>query len=385
MKFSTEDRALLAKIAKSIDVPEAAFLAVVAVESNGIPGEMIGGRLEPLVRYEGHYFDKLCAPSIREAARAAKVSSPKVKGIPNPKSQINRWALIKKAATFDREAAYASASYGVGQVMGAHWKKLGFKSIDAFLEKARSGLAGQAELMAKYIKEFGLDDELRALDWSAFARGYNGPGYRDNKYDTKMAEAYHLYGGTDTVVPTRSGYLRLGSQGAGVRDLQAMLVLAGYKINIDGDFGTTTKEAVMAWQTKNNLKADGIVGPKTQQSLVALRSLAPQDAGQQTPIEVKEVQQGAGVAVLLPTILNGIQGELTELIQKISPYAYMGKITEYLQTGIAVISVVSIAAGAGYALYGWYQSKKSFTGTKVSDPIIVTTVTDEQLVLPHVG
>lgn len=386
MKFTAEDRIELAKIAKRINVPEAAFLAVIAVESNGITGEVIGGRLEPLVRYEGHYFDKLCDPAIRDVARAAKVSSPKVKGIPNPKSQTGRWALIKKAATFDRVAAYSSVSYGVGQVMGSHYKKLGYKSIDVFLEKVRSGLVGQADVMAQFIKTFGLDDELRALDWSAFARGYNGPAYRTNQYDTKLADEYRLQGGTDTVSVTHSGLLRMGSQGASVRTLQSMLVAAGYKLNVDGDFGTSTKEAVMAYQAKAGLKPDGMVGPKTQEALMSLRASVPQDAGQQTPIEVKEVQQGAGVAVILPTLLNSIQSELKDLVQQLAPYEYMGSITKYLETGIGVISVLSVVAGAGYALYGWYQSRKSFTGTKVNDPIVVTNPeANDQLVLPHVG
>ncbi len=52
--------------------------------------------------------------------------------------------------------------------------------------------------------------------------------------------------------------LKKGSQGADVKKLQAFL-----KINADGDFGNGTDVAVKAWQTKNGLTADGIVGDKT--------------------------------------------------------------------------------------------------------------------------
>ncbi len=44
-------------------------------------------------------------------------------------------------------------------------------------------------LMAKFIEKSNLDDALRAKDWAKFARGYNGPGYKKNSCDTKMAKA----------------------------------------------------------------------------------------------------------------------------------------------------------------------------------------------------
>jgi hypothetical protein len=40
--------------------------------------------------------------------------------------------------------------------MGAHWAWLGFDSVDALVEEARSGAAGQARLMARYIEKAGL-------------------------------------------------------------------------------------------------------------------------------------------------------------------------------------------------------------------------------------
>lgn len=52
--------------------------------------------------------------------------------------------------------------------------------------------------------------------------------------------------------------LKKGSQGKDVEKLQAFL-----KINADGDFGNGTDAAVKAWQAKNGLTADGIVGDKT--------------------------------------------------------------------------------------------------------------------------
>jgi hypothetical protein len=44
--------------------------------------------------------------------------------------------------------------------------------------------------MVEFIKSEHLDDDLRRHSWASFARGYNGPGYRKNQYDTKLAAAF---------------------------------------------------------------------------------------------------------------------------------------------------------------------------------------------------
>ncbi|MHB1392397.1 MAG: peptidoglycan-binding domain-containing protein [Clostridia bacterium] len=54
-----------------------------------------------------------------------------------------------------------------------------------------------------------------------------------------------------------------GSFGNEVWLLQTLLNNNGYKLKVDGFFGKGTLEAVKDYQSKNGLKADGIVGPKT--------------------------------------------------------------------------------------------------------------------------
>lgn len=60
--------------------------------------------------------------------------------------------------------------------------------------------------------------------------------------------------------------LKIGSKGGPVKKLQGQLNKAGAKpkLNADGMFGKLTAEAVKALQKKNSLKADGIVGGKTE-------------------------------------------------------------------------------------------------------------------------
>jgi peptidoglycan hydrolase-like protein with peptidoglycan-binding domain len=382
MQLTLDQRNAVVVKAGQLGVEAAALFAVVEVESNGIIGELINGRLEPTVRYEGHYFDKLCKTAVRDAARKAGVSAKKAGVIKNPRSQRSRWNLILKASTFDVSAAYQSVSYGIGQVMGSHWKILGYNSIDDLVAHARSGFIGQLDLMCRYIVKFGLLDELRSLDFSGFARGYNGPNYAKYGYHIKLQEAYYAYGGGNQISAVRSGALRIGSKGAGVRDVQALLKLAGYNVEVDGDFGTTTKAAIMQFQRSKGLTADGIVGPKTQQALSHYRDSTVEEPGQAKLLNVEGVQKGAAVALAIPAAIQSTKATVESVVEQIAPYQFLSGVADTLNIALGVLTVSSILFGAGYAFYKWRQSKKTYTGVKV-DPITFNAGLDEgPLVLP---
>ncbi|MBD3885416.1 peptidoglycan-binding protein [Phormidium tenue FACHB-886] len=71
--------------------------------------------------------------------------------------------------------------------------------------------------------------------------------------------------------------LQQGSQGLKVKELQELLnrrVSFNYKVDIDGIFGSKTKEAVKVFQYSKLLRRDGIVGPKTWKALLANDSIA---------------------------------------------------------------------------------------------------------------
>lgn len=61
--------------------------------------------------------------------------------------------------------------------------------------------------------------------------------------------------------------LRFGDRGPDVRRLQEQLNSKGASLGIDGDFGEKTQDALKAFQQQNELKADGVVGPKTSVAL----------------------------------------------------------------------------------------------------------------------
>jgi peptidoglycan hydrolase-like protein with peptidoglycan-binding domain len=72
----------------------------------------------------------------------------------------------------------------------------------------------------------------------------------------------------DPSAPTPEPILRTGSVGQKVSELQARLKELGYYDGeVDGQFGTITRDAVMAFQKRNDLEADGIAGGETRQLL----------------------------------------------------------------------------------------------------------------------
>ena len=77
--------------------------------------------------------------------------------------------------------------------------------------------------------------------------------------------------------------LRRGSQGDDVADLQMIMNSKfGYKLDIDGDFGSKTEAAVKDFQRKQGLTADGVVGPKTWKAL-GVKAEAPEPVPDDQP------------------------------------------------------------------------------------------------------
>ncbi|TIP07787.1 N-acetylmuramidase domain-containing protein [Mesorhizobium sp.] len=344
-------------LAERLKCQPAALQAVAEVESDGKVFALVKGRQEPLIRFEGHYFDARLKAADRAAARAQGLSSPKAGAVKNPASQAARWALLTRAAKIDRQAALESISIGLGQVMTAHWKKLSFASVDDMIKLARRDAAGQIDIMARYIDKFGLDDELRRLDFSAFARGYNGPAYKKQGYHLKMAAAYKRISGGVQPVSASTGMLRMGSTGARVRALQTLLLRAGYAVNVDGDYGPSTRDAVRDFQKAQKIAADGVAGPETFRRLEAWKQAPEEDPGAQGVTETPEAKQGigglvggAGVEVARQTVEQA--AEKTSWIPGL----------EWISGILSVVAVLLVLGGLGWIAWGWWKSRQTDEG-----------------------
>lgn len=101
---------------------------------------------------------------------------------------------LKTAKLIDKRSALESASWGAYQIMGYHWKALGFNSVDAFVAKMEASERDQLEIFVKFIQNDPvLLKAIRSDDWVSFAKRYNGSNYAKNNYDVKLKAAFDKY------------------------------------------------------------------------------------------------------------------------------------------------------------------------------------------------
>lgn len=248
------------------------MLTVFEVETDGDGFDQRG---RPDILPERHVFYAELGPGPkRDRAVAENLAYKKWRPGAYPKSTDAKYEQLEKMMAIDEVAALRSASWGLGQIVGRYCGEAGYTDVREFVQANMVSEAEQLRLMLKVIKHRGLMDELVEGRWGGFARGWNGPGYKKNRYDTKLAYAFakHSKGKVKHAKSSFSDIVSLGDQGDLVKDLQNLLVRAGFRVKPDGDFGTETKRQVRLFQLDQGLVGDGRVGPQTW---LALRSAPP--------------------------------------------------------------------------------------------------------------
>ena len=182
--------------AQTLGVTTPAVKAVATVESAGA-GFLSDGR--PKILFERHVmYDQLSkklgkAKADQMTAKHPDIVNPKAGGYAGGAKEHDR---LGQAAEIDRECALSSASWGAFQIMGYHSKSLGYATLQGFINAMYASEAAQLDAFVRFIKaDPVLLRALKALDWAAFARRYNGPAYAKNQYDVKMSKAYRAAGG----------------------------------------------------------------------------------------------------------------------------------------------------------------------------------------------
>ena len=111
-----------------------------------------------------------------------------------------------------------------------------------------------------------LDDDMAAVKAFQKANGLTADGKAG--YQTQLVLYSDAAIAGDMTSVTISGTLRYGDSGTEVTTLQNRLIELGYMMGTaDGKFGASTKAALVAFQTSNNLARDGVAGTNTQKTL----------------------------------------------------------------------------------------------------------------------
>jgi len=231
------------RAAAALGCEVAAIRAVIAVESRG--GFLPDGR--PRILFERHVFHRLTGGRFDGGHRQISARLPG-----GYRGGALEYARLEQALALERAAALRSTSWGAFQIMGFNHAPAGFAEVEEFVAAMVSGEAAQLDAFVAFLRHEGLARMLGERDWTGFARRYNGPGFRRNGYDERLASAYARF------AESCGTALRMGDSGAEVRRLQLRLGIAA-----DGLFGPATSQSLRRFQRRQGLVVDGIAGPRT--------------------------------------------------------------------------------------------------------------------------
>lgn len=165
--------------------------AVIAVESSG--HGFVNGRL--IMRFEPHVFLGYLSDADKYKFNAYfQVGAPAWDGAQHRLSlhadgnyqtfhgnQDLEWRALEVAISINEGAAYQSASYGLGQIMGFNYGICGYANAQAMVEAFKTNETAQIRAMFEYFKNRQDRNGVSALsklqggDFVGFANLYNGP------------------------------------------------------------------------------------------------------------------------------------------------------------------------------------------------------------------
>ncbi len=112
--------------------------------------------------------------------------------------QSKEWAAFNEAFRINPTAAMESTSIGLPQIMGFHWKRLGYESVGAMWDDFKVSLINQICALIKFIEtDKNLLKAFEEKDWHNMAMFYNGAGYAEQAhrlgitpYNVQLQKAY---------------------------------------------------------------------------------------------------------------------------------------------------------------------------------------------------
>ncbi|MBB4804771.1 hypothetical protein HNP38_000043 [Chryseobacterium defluvii] len=177
----------------------AAVKAVNEIESSG-KGFLINNK--PKILFEGHIFwnelkKRGIDPNSYYSASHKDVLYPKwtkiyYQGGVKEYDRLNEAITLSSDPKF-KDAALSSASWGCFQIMGFHAKNIGYPNVSDFVARMEISEGEHLNAFGKFLEVNNILIHLRNKNWAGFSKAYNGAGYKQNKYDEKLAKAYLKY------------------------------------------------------------------------------------------------------------------------------------------------------------------------------------------------
>ena len=179
---------LIKIVAALFNLDWVAIVAFISVETGGLGFDSKTGKI--IIQFEPAWFRKKTpfAPSGLWSVNKVDIQS-------------KEWEAFNNAFSINPDSAMQSTSIGLGQIMGFHYARLGYKTVGEMWDDAKKGLDRQIWQICKFIAtDIKLQSALKAKDWDGVATIYNGSGYKDlaakygrEPYDISMEKAFTKY------------------------------------------------------------------------------------------------------------------------------------------------------------------------------------------------
>jgi peptidoglycan hydrolase-like protein with peptidoglycan-binding domain len=138
---------------------------------------------------------------------------------------------------------------------------------------------------------------------------------------------------------------------------QRLLVRARHTLRADGDFGTSTKKAVMAFQKSKGITVDGVAGPETMRRLAEFKVAPDENVGKQRVTDTGEAREGIG-SVVGGGVVEVARQQVEDIADKVSFIPGL----EWLSTILAVVAAVLVIGGLAWMAWGWWKSRQTDEG-----------------------
>jgi peptidoglycan hydrolase-like protein with peptidoglycan-binding domain len=184
--------------AKSLGVDTPSVMSVCEVESRG-SGFFEDGQCAIL--FEPHvFYQQLAKTRTAQALSQLVATYPTIvnPGKPTYLGGIPEYTRLSVASKIDPHLALMSASWGLFQIMGFNFASAGYGNVEAFVLDMKESEGKQLQAFVKFVTTYrqgALLAALRAKNWAKFAEIYNGSNYKQNNYDTKLADNYSTFKG----------------------------------------------------------------------------------------------------------------------------------------------------------------------------------------------
>lgn len=156
---------IIKKLSLQFGIEAAALASFIMTETGGKGFDDKTGKI--LIQFEPKWFKKNVpyAPSGLWSVNKVDVQS-------------KEWIAFNDAFAKNADGAMLSTSIGLGQIMGFHFKRLGFKSVGEMWDHAKKSLENQVWQICQFIQtDRDLKQAIIFKDWHKIAKIYNGSGY----------------------------------------------------------------------------------------------------------------------------------------------------------------------------------------------------------------